>query len=668
MERVNQYQRLRAGSNITDGDDYKNTLSAVTKIAAEYLSKTLGPYAHTTVIDDGSFRYSTKDGWSIASRLNFNDALANSLYAFIRGISFSLVSKVGDGTTTAIVAANEFIEQWMNPNITAVFSQFRQKDILEALDTVKLQAIENLQSEIHVIDPNGDFSDIFKIAYTSSNGDGDLAKMIQQIYQETGNPNIYVELGDARQTNYKIQKGYKLDCAPKMLSAWANTDAGEFKTMHGDVIGFFFNHNVTYTLHRKIINAIFQYVGRVSGERGHRVLAAIFAPYFDDTMAATIRNSDQVDISNNRMPMLMMVQTPMSNTNQQNFFDDACVINQVQIMDAAVVEGLNRLLDPESFTEESQEAFKENLQTIMTVDGHTPTPQEFLKTYAADIDEATFSKDFVLFEKYDTENDRYQKRLKEITEANQKAQDAAAMRTNALDRESMDANMRYVRFFGQMGLISVGGESDLERKCRKDSVDDAVLACRSAFECGYVRGMNLATLASLRKMLPHDVEPYHLPEDKQLTLDQVLIILLYKSFVGVVTHIFRNAYPEINDPTVGEILIHDPYVKSEEDPAGAHYRATIADFVQYAVANDRGFDAVSMGFENSDALTIVNSVDTDVEILKAIVSILGYVMTSDQMLSMAKGYDKETARQIVLADDYEKYTNIAQAVIDTAKK
>ena len=357
MTPVSQYQRIRAGSNVIDGADYKETLLSVAHIAAEYLAKTLGPFAHTTVIDDGSFRYSTKDGWSLASRLTFNDPTANSLFYFIRSISFSLVSKVGDGTTTAIVGADKFVEQWMNDE---ALQNVRQKDILDALDALKEKVIADLHEQAHPIDPSGDFEDIYRIAYTSSNSDESLARMIQEIYQKTGNPNIYVDFANVRQTKYEIQNGYKLDCNPKMLQHFINTDSGEYKVGPGDCVGFFFNHNLTYSQHRKIVSEIFRYINEVSKARKHRTVAVLFAPYFDDTLAETIKNSNEVDISQNHLPLMLMVQVPQSNTNQQHFFSDACVINNAIVIDAPVVEAYTRLTEPENFTEESQQSFLAN--------------------------------------------------------------------------------------------------------------------------------------------------------------------------------------------------------------------------------------------------------------------------------------------------------------------
>ena len=48
---------IKIGTNVIDGKEYKDTLQAVAEITCEIVMKTLGPYASTTVIDDGSSTY-----------------------------------------------------------------------------------------------------------------------------------------------------------------------------------------------------------------------------------------------------------------------------------------------------------------------------------------------------------------------------------------------------------------------------------------------------------------------------------------------------------------------------------------------------------------------------------------------------------------------------------
>ena len=234
---------VKSGLNVVDGDEYKKAFTAVSHATAEVLKNTLGPFGRTTVIDDGSSHYITKDGWSIVNRLGFGQPLYNTLYSFIKDASYNLVEKVGDGTTTVIVAADEFIHQIEND---PSFSKFRQRDILNMLNDVKEEIIERLKSPkyLHEIDKEGDFSDIRRIAFTSTNENEEISDMIQKIYQETHNPTIYVNMGLEKESSYSIVNGYQLDCTPRGLEEFINTDDDKYRTMDG-VFTFFCNHNMT---------------------------------------------------------------------------------------------------------------------------------------------------------------------------------------------------------------------------------------------------------------------------------------------------------------------------------------------------------------------------------------------------------------------------------------
>ena len=121
---------VRAGMNVITGDEFRKNFVAVAAMASENLARTLGPYAHTTLIDDGTTIYSTKDGWNIVNRMQFGDGIQNALYGMMKDVSFHLVSTVGDGTTTAIVASNAMIQKFSSDDYLDLTEKSRQSDVL----------------------------------------------------------------------------------------------------------------------------------------------------------------------------------------------------------------------------------------------------------------------------------------------------------------------------------------------------------------------------------------------------------------------------------------------------------------------------------------------------------------------------------------------------------
>ena len=94
------YEDIKYGTNIVTGKEYLDTMLTIADVASEMVVKTLGPYGKTTIIDDGTFTYPTKDGWSVLKRLRFNDPIYNTLYGVLKQVSFDIVN------TTMLISAD----------------------------------------------------------------------------------------------------------------------------------------------------------------------------------------------------------------------------------------------------------------------------------------------------------------------------------------------------------------------------------------------------------------------------------------------------------------------------------------------------------------------------------------------------------------------------------
>ena len=179
----NLYDEILANSNVVTGDEYRKLVCTVAQIASDVVVKTLGPYGATTVIDDGSgITYPTKDGWACLSRLQFIDPIYNTIFQMLKKISFNSVTTVGDGTTTAMVVANNFLKELYTEFIPKVKQEgsFRQADFVETMIKTSKVLEDKLKSNsnVKIIDSEGDFHDIWKIAYVATNGNKNFADII----------------------------------------------------------------------------------------------------------------------------------------------------------------------------------------------------------------------------------------------------------------------------------------------------------------------------------------------------------------------------------------------------------------------------------------------------------------------------------------------------------
>ena len=229
------YKDIMSSSNVVSGDEYRELVCTIAQIASDMVVKTLGPYGSTTVIDEGTgFTYPSKDGWTCLSKLQFTDPTYNNVFQMLKKISFNSVTTVGDGTTTAMVAANHFLRAMYEDFIPEVEKKgaFRQASFILSMEKVYvyLEKLLRKNPEVCTIDPEGDFEDIYRIANIATNGNELFARIIQKIYSETKNPNIQVELDpNASETTYTTQIGYKFSSHVLSFHAYVNDGSGSIK-------------------------------------------------------------------------------------------------------------------------------------------------------------------------------------------------------------------------------------------------------------------------------------------------------------------------------------------------------------------------------------------------------------------------------------------------------
>ena len=244
------YDDISAGCNVISGDEFKEMITTISQLASDTVVKTLGPYGSTTLISDGTgFTYPSKDGWATLNKLRFNDPEYNTLFGLIKQISFNSVNTVGDGTTSAMVGANYFLQaiHEMIKNEPG----FRQATFIEVVEEVAKEISDRIRTSnrIKKIESPKDSHDI---AYIATNGNEKFSKIIEAIYTETDNPNIHVTLDSTDEVSYEIQTGYKFDAGTLNFNVYINDENGTCKknTLTQCVI---FDHNVTYNEHKDII-------------------------------------------------------------------------------------------------------------------------------------------------------------------------------------------------------------------------------------------------------------------------------------------------------------------------------------------------------------------------------------------------------------------------------
>lgn len=646
------HDEIKYGTNIVPQDEYLDTLITIADVAADMVVKTLGPYGKTTLLNDGVFTYPTKDGWSVLKSLRFNDAVFNVLYDVLKQVSFSMVSIVGDNTTGAFVAANKFMHIVIDRILT---KDYRQADVINMIKEIGEEIIQKIESSKfvkHCTDEN--YESIRKVAWVSSNGNDELADMIQDIYKKTGNPNIYVTLDPRTTMSYEIQEGYKYDCNPLQQRLYVNSDDHTYQLRQRSVI-FILNHNATYQEH----SAFFDFISKYYLSRNVKVF--ILAPYYDDVLSNMIGMNITKMVNNGKMPNLMLIQIPLSNRAQVNYLNDVILLTGADPVDIGKIRKFNQLIRGEFPKEEEKkdEDVYDDEDRIMKY--AFKSPEEIVETCQGVLASVVVGKNYILIENYDSVVNKnvYKETLHEVETEYREMKAKMDKNTTPLYKDYMNAYQHYTKLYGKMGTIYVGGASELEKHFMKDAVDDAVLSCRSAFEYGFVRGLNLTTLNVINDMINE------IPNEERSGIRFEILQGFYDAFFELSLEVFNNANGDKSTHHVTNI------VGSTDNPGVNVITMSPRDILKYCVAHECGYDITSNVIMPDEDCNVLNSVRSDTETIKAIVGILSIVLTSNQFLTINRSYDRmigiQQRRETIVKNDAERYGAIAEEIYDRLK-
>jgi len=155
-------------------DEAKELLFSGIQKLHDAVVPTLGPNGRTVIIPDDEakkdFQYKvTKDGVSIARKIYFKNVVENIGAQLVKEVCELQLKQAGDGTTTAIVLANAFIQN---------LKDFDSNEINKAFDEIIPKVIEQLKLNSKELKRE----DIKYVAGISANNDLQIGDIIQQAY------------------------------------------------------------------------------------------------------------------------------------------------------------------------------------------------------------------------------------------------------------------------------------------------------------------------------------------------------------------------------------------------------------------------------------------------------------------------------------------------------
>ena len=601
--------------NVITEAEFKTRMQEIFEMVASALKSTLGPYGASTLIESMGTYHLTKDGFTVLKNIHFNNRTDNTILNTILTISHQMVMKVGDGSTSSIIAAYNFLNRLSQSD---ELKALRPRDLKQYVNQFVDVATQYIQSNAQQLTDENFLDIVTNIAKVATNDDKTYTNIIHEIYEKCGRDvTISKAMSDTNEPSYEIKDDMFYIDASYLDRIYCNTDNGtKVALKQPSVVLFNFTLENKHWDLIKIMNAAIA----KSDATGQKQLLVV-APYYDDQFLDRVKNDinrfrawyQQQQQQAGAIPFPMTFgKAPFFKAIQRDIYDDASAFlgnTIINPMDADhLLETLNTLNGQQVQWNEYEQA-KETMQpeAFEQFWGSRPVPEnpeekvnELLEEVAkrfGTAENVLMTNKTIEFTGLTNQDANMIKLRTDIARGDMEKELAEVENLRYISKDFIAAKERLSRLALKSATIRVGGNSELEKKMNDDALDDAIKACDSALRYGINPGCNTAIIQAC------------IPELNTRLNDQDPIIktianIAYESFLDVVQTIHKNKDPKVTRDSVKYI-------------------------VENSAMENRCYDLVTEVYSND----IINSCRTDIEILRSAIAIIGVIISSNQYLA-----------------------------------
>ena len=527
----------------------------------------------------GGKHFATKDGYDLMNRMNFDDDVARTILDLFRQTASNQVLSVGDGSTSAIVVANALFQSLTDPEELEHFRKIAPKDIIDILNDISDVVEAELKKIAKPISEDKHELDI--IAAVANNNDYAAGKLIGDIYREIGDHGfISMDVLDKQpKDTYEVKKGIEWSRG-YIDTVFANetTDGKVIYTQNPRII-----ISETEFTYNDLELGLIPLLKEACNQEGAEVL--IIANDFDEDVINFLKTNrtKHLRLGDRSFPMNFTA-VDIDNVTKESRakIEDIAMLCGCRVYNKNTVKPADVIAKPSQFIGHASKV----LVTAKTTQVIARDDQESIKK---------------------TVNDFVKELNVEI-----KKLSALEVPSREDDERLYHLRSRAARLTGSTAILHVGGKTLTERMTRQRLVEDAIFACKSAIKHGYIPGGNicipkvlLENKEGLASVLANKYS--YLPIENKCSFFAYFIDLLAETFLESYRAVLNNSY-------------------MSEDAA--------EEVITKCLEENKFYNLKLHRFESWDETSVINSVNTDVEILRSCISLVGILSTSNQFMTI----------------------------------
>ena len=430
------YERSKAKSITHKKDDIKRIVSQTLDQMATIVGATLGPGGRVVLIERDSLSpLITKDGVTVAKHLGVENAEANVIIDAAKEICLKTAKEAGDGTTTAIVLANAITKNGLN-FLDANPKYNPQRMVNELQDVYATVILPFLKA--NAISVKGREA-LVNVATISANGDKAIAEAAVTAVMAAGEDgHVLIEEAQGNQLKVETMDGFIVTSGLKDIGAAGRlfiNDRGLQQTKMDRGLVFLFDGTLNDL---KVPGAIQQ---AIEGTELFGLPITVFAHNFADTVIDAFAKTTKGGYT------VVPVKTPMSGVanSRSSFLHDMSAYTGATVYDPGT---LDQFIDTDG------------------TNGFGAFDSAKIGMYESVVQAIP-------------DSDRIDARLAELKHL---------MDISPSDFDKMHIKAAIGKLTGGISTIWVGGGSELEAREKRDRVEDAVEAVKSAIAEGIIPG------------------------------------------------------------------------------------------------------------------------------------------------------------------------------------